>query len=65
MEVQKNIEVTLTPKEVEQIVKTHLQNTHGYAITNVNFKVGPRHDTDDLGGYPSYTMTEILCTGKL
>lgn len=60
MRIKEEIQIELTPKEVEKIIIKHFSDK--FNIESVYFNISSVYD--DLGGYPSYELTEVKCVGK-
>lgn len=67
MEINKEVSVKLTVKELEQIVKDHLKREKGLNIESVYFNVSGHEDpTDWQSRYPlTYELDGVTCKGEL
>ena len=62
MKIKEEIQIDLTPKEVEKIIKEYFNDK--YDIESIRFNI----DTVYSGSYPddygSYQLTKVKCVGK-
>jgi len=65
MKIKKEIQIDLTPKDVEKIIKKHFEKE--YNITSINFNVDGVEDPSDWRSeYPlSYRLTGVNCTATV
>lgn len=63
MKISKDFTVTLTPKDVEEILKDYIRNTRELVVVDVQFNIEPT--TDDRGHYSGEEFVSIVCKGKL
>lgn len=65
MEIKKEVIVSLTPKEVENIIKEHLKR-ESINIDSVHFRIGSHNVEGDWSSSlaPDYTLDEIICKGQ-
>jgi hypothetical protein len=65
MEINKEVTVKLTPKEVEKIIIEHLKYNIGVDVKTVLFNVNGHESVDDWRGELSldYRLDEVICRG--
>lgn len=60
MQVVDKVHITLTPKDIEKLVKEHF-NKEGITVSNIRFDVKPKSEEDSM--YSSYQLHEVTCEG--
>lgn len=64
MDVEREITVTLTPEEVEEILKKYLKEEKGFEIESVSFNTGTKY-YGQMDQHGTTVVTNITCKGKI
>jgi len=62
MKIKEEIQIELTPKDVEKIIKEHFNDK--YDIESIHFNVSTVYSGNGYDEYGSYEMTKVKCLGK-
>tara|TARA_R110000851_G_scaffold47424_1_gene115131 strand:- start:75911 stop:76108 length:198 start_codon:yes stop_codon:yes gene_type:complete len=62
MKIKEEIQIELTPKEVEKIIKEHFSDK--YDIESIYFNVTTVYDGSYYSEHGSDEMTNVRCVGK-